>query len=452
MTYLYWSLTLSVMTIFLLIVRNIPYLTKRTLHIAWRILLLRALFQFQIPSIISIYNVINHQLDLKEEAVQHIQFSSYSTTKNLNSTVLRIKADDVFHILMVLGIVLFIVLSAMTILKCRSIIKNSVPFSSDICSLNKPLSRKITVLSSTQVNSPMACNFLFKAYIVMPAIFKEKRDTALILEHEYMHIKHNDSFWKMLSLFVVCIHWFNPVVWIIYHYYKKDIEIATDEDVISTYGWEYRSQYANALIDISSEFEPSHLFTAFKGNSIIKERVINIMGFRNVTRYRTVLTLLVVGTFTICFATNSFASLAARKPIIPEPYEVIMTEEEYLSASFPEVDKPEVVTLSLESKNKVGQHDIVPDMIVVYDNDNNGWNLKAGETKTLQLRIANRNFPYGQQVEIGYIFDGQEQTMFASQIKSGVDVSFEAQESGFYQFFVSCRSSHTILVDSFCIK
>ncbi len=100
---------------------------------------------------------------------------------------------------------------------------------------------------------------------------RETYEYAVI--HEKGHIKRHDSFWKLIGLVVVTIHWFNPIVWIAYKLFSNDIEMACDEKV--TYGKtkEEKKKYALSLLKCSyGQVDFFRLFPMF-GVVSIKKRV-----------------------------------------------------------------------------------------------------------------------------------------------------------------------------------
>ncbi|WP_162198451.1 M56 family metallopeptidase [Paenibacillus wulumuqiensis] len=57
---------------------------------------------------------------------------------------------------------------------------------------------------------------------------KQER-TEYVPMHEYMHIRRLDSLVKMLLILVLCLHWYNPFVWIMFLLVNRDLELCCDE-------------------------------------------------------------------------------------------------------------------------------------------------------------------------------------------------------------------------------
>lgn len=137
-----------------------------------------------------------------------------------------------------------------------------------------PCARTIRVRQSDKLRAPLTYG-LFRPNIIMPgtADWKDTQCVFYVLEHEYVHIKRCDAAMKFLLAAVLCVHWFNPFVWIMYILANKDIELSCDEQVIKHIGIHERADYARVLIhmeEIKSGFVP---FCSGFGKNAIEERI-----------------------------------------------------------------------------------------------------------------------------------------------------------------------------------
>ena len=53
-----------------------------------------------------------------------------------------------------------------------------------------------------------------------------------ILTHELVHIRSLDCLRKWLLTSALCVHWFNPLVWLMVYTANRDLELACDETVL----------------------------------------------------------------------------------------------------------------------------------------------------------------------------------------------------------------------------
>lgn len=116
---------------------------------------------------------------------------------------------------------------------------------------------KENILRSEKVNSPFVMGF-FRPQIYIPFNLDSKTRKQVIL-HEQAHIKRLDHIWKPLGFTLLCLHWFNPFMWISYILFCRDVEVACDEKVIKNYGLKMKKAYAMALLECRN---PSKGFAA----------------------------------------------------------------------------------------------------------------------------------------------------------------------------------------------
>lgn len=95
----------------------------------------------------------------------------------------------------------------------------------------------------------------------------------LILEHEKIHIRRRDYLIKPIAYLAVCLHWFNPLVWIAFHFMEQDMEISCDEAVLRKVGYENNKEYARTLLAFSGQRGPEFGYPTAFGESSVKTRI-----------------------------------------------------------------------------------------------------------------------------------------------------------------------------------
>ncbi len=106
------------------------------------------------------------------------------------------------------------------------------------------------------------------------------RDIAPVLAHERAHISRGDHIWKPLGYALLCVHWFDPLVWLAYYLFCRDVEAACDERVIRDMEREERAAYSEALLRLSA---PGSAFAACPlafGEISVKDRVKNVLSYK----------------------------------------------------------------------------------------------------------------------------------------------------------------------------
>ena len=116
---------------------------------------------------------------------------------------------------------------------------------------------------------------LFRPKIYLPSTLAEA-ERLYIIAHERCHIKRKDPLWKLLGYIALCIHWFNPLVWLAFVLSAKDMEMSCDEAVIGMYGPKIRAEYSASLLRLAT----GHRFIALTplafGEGDTKGRVMNM--------------------------------------------------------------------------------------------------------------------------------------------------------------------------------
>lgn len=139
------------------------------------------------------------------------------------------------------------------------------------------------IYRSEMVLSPVLTGVLRPRIILPPGVDPESTTGKMILEHENVHRKRLDNLWRALAVGIACVHWFNPLVWLMLRAFFRDMELSCDETVLKRgkYGSDGSKAYASALLqfaDNRSIFVPS----AF-GSSGVRVRIVNVLNYKRMT-------------------------------------------------------------------------------------------------------------------------------------------------------------------------
>ena len=148
------------------------------------------------------------------------------------------------------------------------------------------LSKKYLLCENENIVSPVACLGILKPMIIFPKDFcythSEISDQALL--HEYMHLKYHHQVIQYILIFIVMINWFNPFIWLMYHYINRDMEVACDRGALKLLGKEYRETYALQLVHLVDkdyhERPKQVVFYNSFSKYVMKERIVAIMRFK----------------------------------------------------------------------------------------------------------------------------------------------------------------------------
>lgn len=168
-----------------------------------------------------------------------------------------------------------------------------------------PLRRQIRIRQFDRIGTPLTYG-VRRPTILLPNQTLEEQPKTLtyILTHEYVHIRRFDCVSKLLLSAALCLHWFNPLVWVMYVLANRDLELSCDEMVLRLLGIENRSAYAMALLEMEEKRSGfGALYSAF-GKNAIEERIGAIMKMKKRSLLSVVMAVVLVFTLAACLATS----------------------------------------------------------------------------------------------------------------------------------------------------
>lgn len=106
------------------------------------------------------------------------------------------------------------------------------------------------ILLSDKIRTPFVMGVMSpKIYLPWDTPQEERR---FIIAHERQHIHRGDPLWKLLGYLALCVHWFNPLVWLAFFLGGKDMEMSCDEAVLNRLGEDIRADYSQALLRLAT--------------------------------------------------------------------------------------------------------------------------------------------------------------------------------------------------------
>lgn len=168
-----------------------------------------------------------------------------------------------------------------------------------------------------------------------------------IITHENYHIKRLDHITKFLAFTILCLHWFNPLVWLAFILFEKDMELSIDEKVIADFSnkTDYIKNYATTLLYLGTKNKlnsPLFITPSFK-NGDIKERISNIMNFK-----KTSILLGSILTFLVIFAVIFFSTSKLNKEYDIEFAEFLV--DSYVEFTYLDIYSDELKQAQLDNK------------------------------------------------------------------------------------------------------
>lgn len=138
------------------------------------------------------------------------------------------------------------------------------------------------IYESESVSSPFVLGFV-KPNIYLPVGLSENEHRYIIL-HEQTHIRRHDHIVKLAAYGILCLHWFNPLVWMAYLLMGADMEMSCDECVLKELGSEVKKDYTYSMLSLAADRRIMGRSPLAFSEGGIKERIKNVLNFKKPTR------------------------------------------------------------------------------------------------------------------------------------------------------------------------
>lgn len=309
--------TVIILLIVVLRVVLINRLPKKTFLILWWIALIRLLVPFSIKSVTSIYSLlqsiysdINPVRTAQTTTFLPIHGNMPEIANGLSEAMVqRTESISILSVIWLAGLLLCFGFFAVSYIKCYREFRFSLPVENDILEAWKekhPLKRSLSIRQTETIAAPLSYGVI-RPVILMPKNTEWKNIYQLryVLEHEYVHIRRLDMLTKLIMIAAVCIHWFNPLVWVMYILFNRDLELSCDETVVRRFGMDIKSVYATALISMEEKKSGlTPLCNSFSKNAI-EERIRAIMKIKKTSKFAVMISAVLVIGVTGGFATSA---------------------------------------------------------------------------------------------------------------------------------------------------
>lgn len=153
-----------------------------------------------------------------------------------------------------------------------------------------------------EIASPFVLG-LFRPRIYLPFSL-ENGERELVLAHERAHITAGDHIIKPLGWLLLAAHWYNPLVWLAYALFCRDIELACDERVVRGLSLSDRADYSQALLDLSRPRGGVRACPLAFGESSVKGRVKSVLCYKKPAFWLVLLAVVVCVGAAVCFLTD----------------------------------------------------------------------------------------------------------------------------------------------------
>ena len=292
-TFLHMSLAGGAAVIVAALVRYIVYhrlggafghYSGRVMKFIWLLILVRLLLPVTIETNIPAPEFLTENIEPQRVEANDVgpynQTIVYETEKSVSD---RIDLSDIpiLPLIWAVGCIGVASFFARSYMRIRHSTRQTSPVSEDVergfMSLAESLDIRRAAAFYADVDAPVCVGF-FRPRVLLPYDRESLGDDEMdcVLCHELWHIKRRDNLFKLFCCIAVCLHWFNPAVWLMLTLANRDVELACDERVLDCLNVDPKT-YALCLIRAQEQ----KLGTAVSfGGSLIDERIRSIMNKR----------------------------------------------------------------------------------------------------------------------------------------------------------------------------
>lgn len=275
------SLTSSYIILFVLVIRLLLKKSPKIFsYMLWAVVFFRLISPITIESKLSLIpNNPLIQIDstssnsLINYSDYNLQYTNSNSTIKSN-TITEVNDSNTNNKINSTNILAILWISIVTVMISYSIFS--------LIKLNKKLktSRLIreNIYECSNINTAFV-NGIFDPKIYIPNGIS-KNEEQYILAHERIHIKRYDYIIKLIGYFIVCIHFFNPLVWISFILMSRDMEMSCDEAVIKELGNGIKKDYSKSLLAFATNNREIKFSPIAFGEGDVKNRIKNVLRYR----------------------------------------------------------------------------------------------------------------------------------------------------------------------------
>ncbi|SNS47639.1 Signal transducer regulating beta-lactamase production, contains metallopeptidase domain [Anaerovirgula multivorans] len=296
------SLTASIIIVFVLVARLLLKKAPKIFSYAmWSVVFFRLLCPISFESMFSLLPINASPISTNTIYSETPQISTGITAvDNAINPILPAPANGasvnplqiaatIGEILWLLGIVVLLTYSIISLLRLRKNLIGAVKVHDNI-------------FLADHIASPFVIG-LFRPKIYLPSTLSEHEQSYIIL-HEQTHIRRFDHVMKIVAFAALCIHWFNPLVWIAFTLTIKDMEMSCDESVMKRLGANIREEYSASLLSLASGRKIIAGTPLAFGEGDTKSRIKNLIYYKKPALWVMLAALVAVATIFIAFASN----------------------------------------------------------------------------------------------------------------------------------------------------
>lgn len=223
------------------------------------------------------YNVPSYLMDEEGNVVDVM--GDDTAINNTEEAINIFNFTSIASFIWVVSILIMISYSTFSIIKLKKRLKDSKHINDNI-------------YESKNINTAFVIG-IFNPKIYIPQGIS-KNEEQHIVAHERIHLKRYDYLIKLVAYIALCIHWFNPLVWISFMLMSKDMEMSCDEAVIKEMGSGIKKEYSKSLVSFATNNRSIAITPTAFGEGDVKSRIKNILNYKKASFWVVLLSIIIV--------------------------------------------------------------------------------------------------------------------------------------------------------------
>ena len=322
------AVVILVVLLIRLLLKNAP---KKWSYLLWSVVSFRLVCPVSFQAVFSLFNLRPTSASTPQPGgpytapgplaaypPQEIPLTTFSHGQTVSSLPVAAPVTDPTEILLQIASIIWLIGAA------ALLVYSIISYVNLLKAMSTAVRLEGNVWQSEHVRSPFILGFL------QPKIFipygMDPQTQKYVLAHERCHLRHRDHWVKAFAFLLLAVHWFDPMVWLAFHLMTRDMEMRTDEEVL-TAELESRKAYSMTLLSfaVNRRFPaPSPL--AF-GESSVKARIKNALNWKRPRLWITILSIL------LCAAVIA-ACAADPRDDSPDPTCMVTVNEVSIAAQY----------------------------------------------------------------------------------------------------------------------
>jgi len=288
-TVFYFILNMSIVSCFVivmfLLIRQIRFLPRRVIYPMWTLVFFRLIMPFTLPTSWSLFNFTGRlvkrliTIETVTQGTFPVPDSGSLLAMNMIGAAeqyapIEYKTESLRRIFITASVIWAIIAATMLLTAVILYVLTRKE-------LKKAIHIEDNLYRSDVLLSPVLTGLIHPRIILPGSLDPYSTEGEMILAHENIHKHRLDNLWRLLGICITCLHWFNPLSWIMLKAFFTDMEQSCDETVIKKYDMEERKVYAGTLLRFADD-KRLLVSTAF-GHSGVKVRIVNILNYKKLT-------------------------------------------------------------------------------------------------------------------------------------------------------------------------